>query len=108
MSERQDMHEGKTSLTEQLEAARAEVERLERAAAQASCREVGHDWKHIGGRNCGCGDWANCSVPVYGCKKCGDCDYGDNEEARQKIAECEDRHLPDFEEVIAARESPHP
>lgn len=72
-------------LTKALEAARAEVARLERAEAHAGCAEVGHRWVHIGGRNCGCGQ---CSIPVYECSRCKDCDYGENAEARDKIAKC--------------------
>jgi hypothetical protein len=75
--------------TAQLEAARAEVAKLEREIAQAGCAEVGHRWAHIGGCNCGCENVAGgCSVPVYECAKCGDCDYGDNAEARNIIAGC--------------------
>jgi hypothetical protein len=55
----------------------------------------GHTWESLGGRNCGC-EWrehgslchGNCSVPVNHCVVCGDCDYGDNEDARETISEC--------------------
>lgn len=77
-----------TSLSQQLEAAKAEVERLARAILQAPCRDVGHDWRHIGGTNAGCGDDCGCSVPVYSCARCQDSDYGDNAEARKIIAAC--------------------
>jgi hypothetical protein len=62
------------------------------AGGQHQCAVLGHDWKHIGGCNCGCPD-GQCSVPVHECRACGDCDYGDNEEANDKRAECcgEDR-----------------
>lgn len=84
------------SLTEQLAEAEAKAERLRRQIAAASCAEVGHRWKHIGGKNCGCngidadgGRWSgSCSVPVYECAVCKDCDYGDNAEARDWIAAC--------------------
>lgn len=81
---------------ELLEDAKAEVARLERAVAAAPCAEVGHRWKFVGGKNAGCGenDWehgCNCSVPVYECEACGDCDYGDNDEAREIIAKCKAR-----------------
>lgn len=41
-----------------------------------------------GGKNCGCHD-GGCSVPVYVCSRCGDSDYGDNQEAAAIRAECE-------------------
>lgn len=83
-----------SSLNEQLEAARAEVARLERQIIAAPCHEVGHRWVQLGGANCGCED-GGCSVPVMSCKVCGDCDYGINEEATEIRAECaagSDRH----------------
>jgi hypothetical protein len=79
------------TLSEQLADARANVHRLERAIASAPCAEVGHRWKHIGGRNAGCsGEDLDClcSAPVYECEACGDCDYGENEEAHEIIAKC--------------------
>lgn len=55
------------------------------------CQHGNHEWRHIGGCNCGCHDGNHgCSVPVYECVLCGDCDYGENEEAtalREKCAE---------------------
>ena len=50
--------------------------------------EDGHDWQHIGGCNAGCAEWCCCSVPVQKCSRCGDYDYGDNDEARQIEADC--------------------
>lgn len=82
-------------LGEALDRAKAEVERLERAVKQATCAEVGrHTWVLMGGRNCGCVDQdgrgcGSCSVPVYECSVCKDCDYGENDEARQIIEQCE-------------------
>lgn len=77
-------------ISEQLENARAEVERLERLALTMSCAERGHPREFVGGRNCGCKD-GNCSVPVNSCQ-CGDSDYGYNEEAVEIIRRCrEDR-----------------
>lgn len=76
------------TLTEQLEAAQAEVERIKREIAGAPCAEVGHRWKHIGGSNAGCDPWCCCSVPVHKCAVCGDCDYGDNAEAREIRTGC--------------------
>lgn len=78
-----------TDLLTQLEAAQAEVARLKGEIAQGPCKEYGHTWQHIGGANCGC-IGGQCSVPVYQCSKCSDCDYGDNPEANDKRARCED------------------
>ena len=75
-------------LAEQLEAARAEVARLERRAAQATCAEIGHRWKSMGGANCGCHPDAYCSVAVHECTVCGDCDYGENAEADSQRRDC--------------------
>jgi hypothetical protein len=54
---------------------------------QHPCAE-GHAWVHMGGRNAGCSAGCYCSVPVYSCERCGDCDYGDNAEAEEQIAKC--------------------
>lgn len=82
-------------LSEKLEAARAEVARLERIAATATCREIGCDMQSVGGANCGCefydGEDAcqgQCSVPVLKCTRCGDCDYGENEDAEATRLAC--------------------
>lgn len=75
-------------IAEELAEARANVARLEREVSQATCREVGHRWKHMGGRNCGCHDGASCSVPVHECTVCGDCDYGENRWSDETRAEC--------------------
>jgi hypothetical protein len=103
-----------SDLLQQLDDAKANVARLEREVARAHCSEVGHDLKHIGGRNAGClnRDCA-CSVPVHECSKCGGCDYGDNEEADQVRAQCPNRdhihivgialRLPDGR-IVSARE----
>jgi hypothetical protein len=79
------------SLLTELETAQAEVARIERAIAQGPCREYGHDWKFEGGKNAGCGDGCGCSAPVHVCRKCGDCDYGDNAEADAVRSDCEIR-----------------
>lgn len=77
------------SLQEQLERAEAEAARLRREIAAGPCREYGHDWRFHGGRNAGCGDPdCSCSVPVHRCSKCGDFDYGDNDETDRVRAEC--------------------
>ena len=90
--------ETRMNLADRLEAARAEVARLERIAATATCRELGCNMQHAGGANCGCmltDDEGNetpgsCSVPVHKCGRCGDCDYGENAEATEVKARCED------------------
>lgn len=70
---------------------------LSRLIAEASvlaggdhpCHILGHKWKFYGGANCGCPDgW--CSVSVHKCAACGDCDYGDNDEANEKRAYCQE------------------
>lgn len=55
--------------------------------------EAGHDWQSIGGRNASCkrGDWCCCSVPVNKCSRCGDCDYGENDDAREIRRQCAER-----------------
>lgn len=53
--------------------------------------EGGHDMKHIGGCNAGCDEHCICSVPVHACTRCKDCDYGENDEAKQIIAACVER-----------------
>jgi hypothetical protein len=50
--------------------------------------EAGHDWQSIGGCNASCSDMCGCSVPVNTCSRCGDCDYGDNEEAKDVRRVC--------------------
>lgn len=87
-------------LAEKLDAARAEVARLERIAATTTCRELGCNMVSLGGCNCGCmfeDDEGNpvpgqCSVPVNHCSHCGDCDYGDNEDARKYRLDCHERY----------------
>jgi hypothetical protein len=82
--------------TEPLDRLIAEAQVL--AGAAHPCALLGHQWVSIGGANCGC-EWVEdgehcrgqCSVPVYECF-CGDCDYGDNDEANKKRSACaEDR-----------------
>lgn len=66
------------------------------AGGEHPCHILGHRWVFRGGANCGCegvepnGErWkGQCSVPVYECDGCGDCDYGDNDEAREKRVAC--------------------
>lgn len=87
------------NLADQIEAARAEVARLERLAAQATCAELGHDWVCLGGANCGCHEWACCSVPVHECRRCKACDYGDNADAADMRAQCEHKTPPAWDDV---------
>lgn len=77
-----------TNLAERIEDARAEVRRLERLAASATCADLGHAWHSLGGCNAGCDDDCRCSVPVNECTRCGDCDYGDNIVADEVRASC--------------------
>lgn len=65
---------------------------------ELTCSERGHKMQSTGGMNCGCTfeDDAgqlllgSCSVPVHHCTRCGDCDYGDNDEAIEIRRVCED------------------
>jgi hypothetical protein len=52
--------------------------------------QIRHDWRSIGGRNCGCAD-GSCSVPVMECYVCGQCDYGVNAEADEVLRDCGER-----------------
>lgn len=79
-----------TDLAAELLEAEGRVAHLKREIANGPCRQFGHTWKQIGGRNacCDAQDLCGCSVPVYECTKCGDSDYGDNDEAAARIAAC--------------------
>jgi hypothetical protein len=76
------------SMQRELEEARDRVAQLEQAIKHGKCSETGHNWEHIGGANAACCDTCNCSIPVYQCSKCGDCDYGDNPEADTHKKRC--------------------
>lgn len=80
-------------LLQELERVEAEAARLRRQIAQGPCREFGHEWTLMGGRNAACGDDCGCSVPVHVCAKCGDSDYGDNAEADGILAHCREAEL---------------
>lgn len=84
---------GRPTARERLDDLRAEVKRLERQIASAPCAEVGHDWRSLGGCNAGCGEGCGCSVPVNECRRCGDCDYGENEEAAEVRKLCQEALL---------------
>lgn len=74
---------------EELEAAERALEAARRRVAAATCAEVGHRWKQNGGKNAGCDrDGCACSVPVYDCEVCHDCDYGENAEAIEIVEAC--------------------
>lgn len=79
---------------EELADAEAALVAAKRRVAAAHCGEVGHTWKHIGGRNANCTECAafcSCSIPVHECTKCGDCDYGENAEAWSTMIYCQVR-----------------
>ena len=78
-----------TDLVAELRDAEDRAAQLRLAIRQGPCREHGHDWQFLGGRNAGCADRCGCSVPVNHCAKCGDCDYGDNDEAQAIVRACE-------------------
>ncbi|RWB67611.1 hypothetical protein [Mesorhizobium sp.] len=83
-----------SDLLTRLERAKAELEQAEREIAQASCAEVGHRWNFVGGRNAGCElIGCDCSVPVYECATCGDCDYGHNAEAAEALRVCTEKMI---------------
>lgn len=56
------------------------------------CAVDGHAWKFKGGRSCCCaraeGGMSGCSLPVHECETCGDCDYGENDDAADIVAKC--------------------
>lgn len=78
------------TLLSEIAEAEAKLAELRRRAATATCAEVGHRWKTVGGRNAGCSPDCSCSVTVSECEVCGDCDYGEPEEA-YVIADCAER-----------------
>jgi len=66
------------------------------AGGKHRCHILGHQWRLYGSGGCGC-KWLDddgrltsrsCSVPVYECDACGDCDYGENAEADALRSEC--------------------
>jgi hypothetical protein len=50
-----------------------------------------HDMQSIGGCNAGCEADCACSIPVHKCSRCGDCDYGENDEAEEVRRWCKER-----------------
>ncbi|WP_439357963.1 hypothetical protein [Bradyrhizobium sp. DASA03007] len=88
------------NLADQIEAAKAEVARLEMIAATATCRELGCDMQSVGGFCASCDGergLCSCSVPVHKCTRCGDCDYGENDEADEVRRLCQLTRDPLFE-----------
>ncbi len=77
-------------LLEKLARLEAQVAEVKAAIGNGPCAQYGHEWESYGGCNAGCCDLCNCLVPVYVCKKCGDCDYGENAEAAAIKARCAD------------------
>ncbi len=58
------------------------------AGGKHQCAVLGHDWVFVGGSACPCAN-GGCSLPVHECRSCGDCDYGDNDEAKEILAKCD-------------------
>lgn len=75
-------------LLRKLKEAEDTVRALQREIAQGPCKQYGHTWIFYGGANAGCDDICGCSVPVYVCSKCNDCDYGVNKEADEIRRNC--------------------
>ena len=71
------------------------VEAMVLGGAAHPCCVLGHRWVFKGGagRERPNGGWY--SVPVYECSACGDCDYGDNDEAREIAQQVADEDTPD-------------
>ena len=66
-----------------------------------TCGTGAHLWRVCGGCNAGCelGQYCYCSIPVHKCSACRDCDYGENDEAREIRWQCVERRQ--LEEIIA-------
>lgn len=78
------------ALMDEIEAAEQRLANLRLQLRTASCAATGCDWVSYGGCNacCDLGGDCCCSVPVYQCSKCGEFDYGHNDEARCVREEC--------------------
>jgi len=82
-------------LAEEIAATKRRLAALEHQSVAATCVEMGHDWCLMGGANCGC-EWIEdgetcrgmCSVPVHECRRCKDCDYGENPEGDMLRSDC--------------------
>lgn len=86
----------------EIEEAEAHLAHLRRLQAAGNCAENGHEMAFAGGANCGCFDGSCCSVEVYVCIHCGECDYGDSPSANEQRLQCVERQL--FEAEKAAGE----
>lgn len=62
------------------------------AGGEHPCTVLGHKWIFSGGANCGC-PGGLCSISVYECEACGDCDYGNNAEAIETREDCAIRSI---------------
>lgn len=62
------------------------------AGGDHPCSILGHKWVMRGGASCCCPDGGGCSIPVHECVACGECDYGDTEEAVKIRARCVEKH----------------
>ena len=60
------------------------------AGGDHPCNILGHKWEFRGGMACDC-KGGGCSFPVHECASCGDCDYGDNDEAAEIKVTCQQR-----------------
>jgi len=76
------------ALRSEVEATANKLRWLQHQLEHGTCADVGHDWESIGGCNCGCFPDSACSVPVLQCVRCGDCDYGEGDEADEQRASC--------------------
>lgn len=89
----------------------AEYYRLKEKAGEVSrpnpeqCQESGHVWKFVGGANAGCCEDCACSTSVHQCIVCGDCDYGENDETADIIANCSDREEMEFQRSLEISEA---
>lgn len=59
------------------------------AGGEHPCAVLGHRWVFIGGASRTLSDGGYCSVPVHECEACGDCDYGENEDAEEIVRNAE-------------------
>lgn len=62
-----------------------------------------HEWIFVGGRCAECFNMCTCSVGVYECKKCRFCDYGNNEELKNLINNCDKKEKYEnsvFEDIM--------
>lgn len=71
----------------------------------AMCATTGHAWQSIGGSNAGCENPdCSCSVAVYTCSLCGECDYGERDR-QDTWDKCQDRAEWHAEAIRRAEEA---